>query len=145
METEYKVLIDQHGVQSWYLDGDLRIKVEVEGDKQYFKDGKLHRDDGPAIESINGYKEYFKDGVTHRDDGPAVIWQDGGKQWIVDGKRHRLDGPAVIWAWDEFEWWINDVEMTEEEFNRYNRAKELTLEQVEELLGYPVRIVGIHI
>lgn len=35
-------------------------------------DGKLHRDDGPAIEHINGTKEWYINGELHREDGPAV-------------------------------------------------------------------------
>jgi len=43
----------------------------------YKRDGKEHRDDGPAsiIRSANGAvtEEYYKDGKRHRDDGPALI------------------------------------------------------------------------
>ena len=38
------------------------------GDKAYYKDGKLHRDDAasgpmPAIERANGNKSYYKNGI----------------------------------------------------------------------------------
>jgi hypothetical protein len=38
---------------------------------------------------------WYKDGKLHREDGPAIEWSFGTKEWWVAGKRHRLDGPAV--------------------------------------------------
>ena len=49
-------------------------------------DGKLHRKDGPAIESADGGKEWCVNGKLHREDGPAVEYADGGKCWCVDGE-----------------------------------------------------------
>ena len=70
-----------------------------DGEKQWYKHGKLHRDDGPAVIMPNGYRAYkawYKNGERHREDGPAVICSDGCKAWWRDGKRHREDGPAWI-------------------------------------------------
>jgi hypothetical protein len=41
--------------------------------------------------------EYFKNGKWHREDGPAMIWQSGGKSWYFKGKLHNLNGPAKIY------------------------------------------------
>lgn len=42
---------------------------------------------------------FFKDGKTHREDGPARIYTDtNSMEWWVDGIRHRLDGPAVFFT-----------------------------------------------
>ena len=60
--------------------------------------GKLHRDDGPAIEYADGTKRWYKDGKLHRDDGPAAEYANGTKFWYKDGKLHRDDGPAVEYA-----------------------------------------------
>ena len=53
------------------------------------KNGKLHREDGPAITDSNGTKFWYLNGERHREDGPAVIYYDGTEVWWVDGKRHR--------------------------------------------------------
>ena len=38
---------------------DIYYNVENEGTKRYWKDGWLHRDDGPAIEYKNGRKYWY--------------------------------------------------------------------------------------
>jgi hypothetical protein len=48
----------------------------------YLRDGKFHRDDGPAVighDPAAGtvtHEGYWRDGKRHRDDGPAVIGRD---------------------------------------------------------------------
>src|SRR5438105_15551798 len=66
-----------------------------DGRKAWYRDGQLHRDDGPAIEDPSGRKAWYRDGQLHRDDGPAVEDPSGYKEWYRDGQRHRDDGPAV--------------------------------------------------
>ncbi len=73
---------------------------------------------------------YYKDGKKHREDCPAVEYSDGGKEWWIDGQRHRDDGPACIYKdpdGDDFfyEWFRNDAEYTEEEFNQWLEKKAL--------------------
>ena len=58
------------------------------GNKFWYKDGKFHRDDGPAIEYANGNKYWYKDGLRHRDDGPAVEYADGTKYWYIYGNEY---------------------------------------------------------
>ena len=62
---------------------------------EYQLNGKLHREDGPAIEYADGTKCWYVDGKRHRTDGPAIEWANGHKEWYIDGKCHRLDGPSV--------------------------------------------------
>ena len=57
------------------------------GDKVWFKNGKCHREDGPAFIYFDGSKYWFKNGKYHREDGPAVISSDGTKEWWINGKR----------------------------------------------------------
>lgn len=61
--------------------------------KFYYKDGSLHREDGPAREFANGIKEWIKEwwigGLLHRIDGPAIEYADGTKQWWIDGKNYN--------------------------------------------------------
>ena len=67
----------------------------------YLKDGKAHREDGPALEFENGQLEYWLDGQQHREDGPALITTEGIESWFRHGKLHREDGPAVDWKGTE--------------------------------------------
>ena len=122
MET-YKVTVDEEGTIRWFNE-----------------DGKYHRLNGPAFERIDGYKEYYKEGKKHREDGPAVEYPDGYKAYYKNGKRHRENGPAVEWADGTKEYWINGKQLTEEEFNNRTK-KELTVKQIEELLGYSIKVV----
>ena len=41
---------------------------------------------------------YNEKGKLHREDGPAIEWADGDKIWYLNDKRHREDGPAIEWA-----------------------------------------------
>ena len=55
------------------------------------KYGKLHREDGPAIEYFNGIREWFKNGLRHREDGPAVIWENGAHEYYLNGKEYTKE------------------------------------------------------
>jgi|ERR1700691_2718672 len=50
-----------------------------------YLNGKLHREDGPAIIHPDGALEYYLNGLRHREDGPAAIWRDGTVYWYVNG------------------------------------------------------------
>jgi len=58
----------------------------LQGSKWWHLDGKLHREDGPAIEYSNGTKTWYLHGLLHREDGPAYEGADGSKRWYLDGK-----------------------------------------------------------
>jgi len=70
------------------------------------------------IEYDNGDKSWFQDNQLHREDGPAIEWADGSMRWYQNGILHRLDGPAVVWTNGPTYWYINGKHLTEEEFNR---------------------------
>lgn len=63
----------------------VRIKKAT---TEWYKDGKLHRADGPAIESPLGDKEWLINGVHHRVDGPAIEYSDGTICWYHRGEYH---------------------------------------------------------
>jgi len=84
------------------------------GDKEWWLNGKLHREDGPAFEGSNGTKEWYLDGKRHREDGPALEYADGHKEWYLDGKRHREDGPAFEGASGHKDWCLNNEEVDPE-------------------------------
>ena len=120
---EYTVRVYENGTKSWYLND------------------QLHREDGPAIENADGTKYWYLNNKLHREDEPAVEWSNGTRMWYQNGKRHREDGPAIERADGTKEWWIDGLELTEEEFNARTKVQEMTLEEVNRLLGYKVKIV----
>jgi hypothetical protein len=90
----------------------------------------------------DGSRYWYLNGKRHREDGPAVEWPSGTRQWYLNDKRHREDGPAVQYANGTPEWWLNDVKYTEEEFiKKTAKAKELTVAEIESLLGYQIKVV----
>jgi hypothetical protein len=90
-------------------DGFTGIAVDKRGNRFWFLNRKLHREDGPAYETTNGHKEWYLNGKRHREDGPAVEWKDGTKEWWINGKRHREDGPAYIGAGGNRQWYKNGL------------------------------------
>ena len=83
----------------------------------WYREGALHREDGPAIEWRDGTKEWYVNNERHRVDGPAFVRWDGYKAWFLNDKIHRTDGPAAEWPDGRKEWWVNGEKKTEEEFN----------------------------
>ena len=84
------------------------------GDKVWRLNGKLHREDGPAIENTNGDKYWYLDGKCHREDGPACELANGSKAWYLNGKLHREDGPAYENTKGDKWWCLNDEEVNPE-------------------------------
>jgi len=102
--------VDADGAKRWYRDGKLHREdgpaIEwASGTKEWCRDDKLHREDGPAVVHADGDKRWYRDGKLHREDGPAVEWANGTKRWYRDGKRHREDGPAIEYASGTKEWY----------------------------------------
>ena len=73
----------------------MDYEIDEYGTKEWFIEGKLHREDGPAIEWNDGDKKWYKEGKFHREDGPAIECADGSEEWYLEGKLHREDGPAI--------------------------------------------------
>ena len=122
------------------IDGPAREFVN--GSKSWWVDGNRHRVDGPAVECADGSKSWYQNGKLHRVDGPACEWANGSKDYWIDGKKHRLDGPAYETPNGYKEWWIDGKEYTEQEFNEYsNPVKELSVAELEKLLGYKIKVV----
>jgi hypothetical protein len=65
--------------------------------------GVLHREDGPGYETSD-YKAFYINGKWHRENGPAIEYYNGGK-----------------------EWWINDIQYTEQEYKIEMRSRKLKL------------------
>jgi hypothetical protein len=77
------------------------------GAKVWYRNGKYHREDGPAVEDAYGSKYWWLNGQYHREDGPAREWADGEKEWWLNGQRHRVDGPAYEDPNGTKQWWLN--------------------------------------
>ena len=84
------------------------------GDKEWWLNGKLHREDGPAVEGANGNKVWYLNGNCHREDGPAVEYAGGDKEWYLNGDLHREDGPAIECVNGTKVWCLNDEEVDPE-------------------------------
>lgn len=87
---------------------DIVVVERVSGNKYWFQNGELHRDDDqPAVEWATGTKLWYQHGELHRDnDQPAMEWANGNKEWYQHGEMHRdNDRPAVEWANGDKEWW----------------------------------------
>jgi hypothetical protein len=80
--------------------------------------GKLHREDGPAIEWADGTKYWYLNGKLHREDGPAIECPNGTKSWYLNGRRHREDGPAIEYDNGTKMWYLNGKYHREEEWKK---------------------------
>ena len=96
---------------------------------EWYQDGKLHREDGPAREYANGSKEWWVNGKLHREDGPAVERTNGSKEWWLNGKLHREDGPACEYANGSKEWWVNGRKTAEQKVQQVEQETQHQLAQ----------------
>ena len=82
---------------------------------------------------IDNSIHYYKNGKHHREDGPAAIYEDGTKYWILNGKSHRESGPSdqyhdgdTYWCYEGIIHGCND-EFTNETW--MNKVKEIKREE----------------
>src|SRR5271165_5853707 len=74
-------------------------KADTNGDKCWYLNNQLHREDGPAIEYSNGNKYWYLNGQLHRvevdpETGltmPAIERANGDKRWYLNGELHRVE------------------------------------------------------
>ena len=124
-------LVKGNGRKCWYKNDRIHREdgpaiIDAKGNKFWYKNDKLHREDGPAIEKINGDREWFIDGKWHREDGPAVIESDGMKKWFRNGELHREDGPSIEFSDGDRYWYFNGERVncsSNEEFLRLIKLK----------------------
>jgi hypothetical protein len=87
----------------------------------------------------NGDREWYLNDQLHRLSGPAVEYANGDRSWYLNGQRHREDGPAIEWSNGDRYWYLNGQRVTEQEV--MNPVKELTVKEIERLLGHKVKII----
>ena len=74
----------------------------LNGDKEWYINGKRHREDGPAIEFYDGEKLWYKNGLIHREDGPATEYTDGYKEWYLNNICYGYNKKFSIDSWKKF-------------------------------------------
>jgi hypothetical protein len=109
--------IDNDGDQYWYCNGKLhrdnKPAVICAGGNQYwYQHDKLHRNnDLPAVICANGDQYWYQHDKRHRDnDLPAIICANGYQAWYQHYKLHRDNGPAVIKANGDQYWYRNGIQ-----------------------------------
>lgn len=99
--------------------------VEAEdGRKEWYHDGKRHRSGGPAVEWASGEQYWYHEGELHREGGPAMVRADGTREWHVNGQLHREDGPAIERPDGTREWYLFGREIAPEKFEEAVRHRE---------------------
>lgn len=61
--------------------------------------------------------EYYDNGLLHREGGPAAILKGGTRLWFYEGRLHREDGPAV--SGNPPGWYIHGQNV--QDFEEYQR------------------------
>jgi hypothetical protein len=86
------------------------------GERREYRDeqGRLHRENGPALIHANGSHKWYRHGVRHREGAPACVYVNGTRKWYQDGLRHRDNGPAATYP-DGRRIWIVDGEVVRRE------------------------------
>ena len=72
-------------------------KTDRFGNKHWYLNGKLHREDGLAIEYPDGSKVWYLNGKCHREDGPAVEHSNGNKSWYLNNKEVNPETIVDLW------------------------------------------------
>lgn len=73
----------------------LQGKFEFKDGYAIFKDGELHNLNGPALVTKRG-KEWWQNGKRHREDGPAIEYVDGTVVWYSIGEVVEMD-ESITW------------------------------------------------
>lgn len=60
--------------------------LDHDGVVLWYKDDRLHREEGPAVEYPSGTKCWYRHGRRHRIDGPAIEYSSGACWWYINGK-----------------------------------------------------------
>lgn len=97
LTPEMILFIRIHGYEDlkpgWYKTGkvrdeptetDILLEIDIDGNKTWYQNNELHREDGPAFEHYAGSKIWYKHGLLHRKGGPANVgfvksewWENG--------------------------------------------------------------------
>ena len=103
---------DANNIYKLYAENATQRKpvmfVRPGGGKEWRLNGKLHRDDAPAVEYEDGINAWYQHGKLHRIGAPAAIGYNGDKLWYQHDRLHREDGAAVEKADGTKVWCVDD-------------------------------------
>lgn len=104
-----------------------------------YENGYLHSLTEPAVKNWNT-EYWFKQGKLHKEDGPAFHQKmfSHHYEWYVDGKLHKLDGPACFRIYCGYElpgsYYIDGVHYSkEQEYWNHPKVIEHRIKQIEKL------------
>jgi hypothetical protein len=100
---------------------DVYCLTAADGARRWYRGGKLHRDDGPAVEYPNGNRFWYRFGRLDRAGGAACEYADGSRFWHRAGLLHRDDGPAVELPTGE-KYWCRDGQCLKREYAENQRG-----------------------
>ena len=106
-QTKCEVLENSNGCKEWRVNGKLHREDGPAMGNAWYINGKLHREDGPAVVS------YDVDELDE-DDDTFAMFTSRREEWYINGKLHREDGPAVE-SEDEFKAWYNNGKLHRED------------------------------
>jgi hypothetical protein len=89
----------ENKLNGWHTDN--------KGSRRHYRNGLLHREDGPALIYWDETQVWYRNGELHRKGGPAVIYKYGHQAWYRAGKLHREDGPAIFCENVSCLWYLN--------------------------------------
>jgi hypothetical protein len=93
------------------------------------EDGRLHREEGPALVHANGSVKWYRHGRRHREGAPACVYVNGTRKWYEDGLRHRDGGPAATYPDGRRIWFERGVKIRQE---RVEAGREASIRDGEE-------------
>ena len=96
-------------------DGGYKSFYGKEITQYYDKDGRLHRENGPAMVSANN-SWWYRHGELHRDGDLPAVTNNGDLYWYLNGKKHRDgDKPAIIMFTGSRFWYQHGVQHRDDE------------------------------
>ena len=87
-------------------------EIDADGNKEWFLNGELHREDGPAIEFANGNKAWYLHGKYHREDGPAFEGTSGWHRWCLEDEEVEPETLVDLWLEREVFCWYDEANGT---------------------------------
>jgi hypothetical protein len=112
---------------------DPEMTTMPDGTREWHRDGKRHRDGGPAIEWFDGTKVWFRHGQLHREDGPAYEGRDGDNQY------HLFDEEL---AYPEFVKRLSEIRRQEQEQRAAEKSALMAAIEKHIELQEPVTVKG---
>lgn len=85
-------------------------EITKDGRKLHYKDGLLHREDGPAVIYPSGDVYFYQNGVLHREGKPCSVLTDGSRVWCLYGIPYREDGGPVVVSKDGKKLWYSETD-----------------------------------